>query len=280
MKNLLLGLLFLTSLSAKSQSYFILSNGVTLTINKAGYIFDLDNFFLPYKVQVNGGQFLVSDKILHTVDENGFLYKKDLKVEEVKGKGLNYFISDDNHLVTIDSLGIFFKYDKEKSIFKKAKGFGGNFFTVLVDEKKKITDLYTINSKGNYFKIKATNLNPHSITTFGGNKWFLTDKNVLYTVSAEGMVFEKPEIKIGKISKAGGNFFIDDQNKIYTISDEGYVFLPNLPLSFKFSSLSKFGSNYMLDKDGNAFVVDSMGNIFQRNIEEHDLRNVKINSHR
>ncbi len=279
MKKFLISFLFLVSMSAQAQSYFILSNGVTLTVDKAGFIYDFNNFFLPYKVQVNGGQFLISDNFLHTIDENGFLYKKDLEVDEVKGKGLNYFVNDDNHLITVDSKGFFYKYDKDKSIFKKIAGYGGNFFTVKVDEKKKITDLYTVNSKGLYFKMKSEKLNPHNIVNFGG-KWFITDKNVLHTVSSEGLVFEKPEIILGKIAVKGGNFLIDDSNRIYTFSDEGYVLLPNLPLSLNLQRINKFGSNYLIDKDGNVFVINKNGEVLQRTIEGHDLRNVKIISGR
>jgi hypothetical protein len=275
MKRFLIISAFLASMAVQAQSYFILSNGVTLTLDKAGYIYDFNHFFLPYKVEVNGGQFLISQTILHTVDDKGMLYKKDLEVSEVKGKGLNYFINDSYHLYTIDEKGFFFKYDKDKSIFKKSAGFGGNFFTVTMDEKKKLTDLYTINSKGNYFKVSLPGLNPYDISTFGG-KWFVNNKNVVYTVSKDGSVFSKEEVVVGKVVSKGGNYLVDETKRIYTVTDEGYLLLPNLPLKFNLDQIVKFGSNFMIDKDGLVFVVDANGQVIERSVNGHDLRNAKI----
>jgi len=267
----------LFSFLASAQSYLILSNGVTLTFDKNGFIYDFNHFFLPYKVQLNGGQFLISDEVLYTIDDNGFLYKKDSEIDakDVVGKGLNYLINDSHHLYTIDEKGFVFKFSKDKSVMKKAKLFGGNFFTVEVDEKKKLTDLYTVNTKGNYFKTKVEGLNPYEISTTGG-KWFITNKNVIYTVSKDGFVFPKPDLKISKVKVSGGNYLVDDTNKIYTITDDGLILLPNLPMSLNLNQINKIGSNYMIDKEGRAFIINGSGEVLERSIKNHDLRAVKI----
>lgn len=262
----------LASMEAFSQSYLVLSNGVTLTTDKAGFVYDFHNFRLPYKLEVNGGQFLVEDEKLSTVDSNGFLFEKDLKVKKIKGKGLNYFIKSDNHLVTIDSQGFYYEYDEDESIFRKASSFGGNFF--IVNPKKRVFDLYTINDKGNYFKMDVEGLNPRDITEVGGN-YFRTKDEVIFTVSKDGFVFNKSDVKTGSIVKAGGNFFIDSTNKIFTVSDEGLLILPILPMNLVVSQIEQIGANYMIDSDGRMFTVDAQGNMHER-VVNHDLTNTKI----
>ncbi len=275
MKKFLVAGMMLASMNVFSQSYLILNNGITLTTDNAGFIYDFGHFRVPYKVTLNGGQFLVENQKLSTVDTAGFLYEKTLKIEKVKGKGLNYFINDNNNLFTIDSKGFFYEYDKDaKNVFKKAIGHGGNFFTVKPDDKKTIVDLYTINTTGNYFKINVDGLNPADIATIGGT-FFQTKAGVVHTVSKDGFVYAKPEVKVGAIKKAGGNFMIDSANLLFTVSEEGFLMLPVLPANIKVADIQKVGANYMLDSEGRLFIVDKAGNLVERTIN-HDLRNTKI----
>lgn len=273
MKKLLILATLGLSFQSFAQSYLILNNGVTLTTDKDSYVYDFGHFIAPYQVNLNGGQFLVQDEKLITIDEKGFLYRKDEKVKKVKGKGTNYFITDNNNLYTIDAAGFFYKFDKEAAV-KKAANFGGNFFTVNADEKKKIVDLYTLNTKGNYFKTNVAGLNPADIATFGGS-FFVTNKNVVYTVSKDGFVFSKAEVKVGAIKKAGGNYFVDAAGVIFTVTNEGFLMVPTLPASLKIASIAKLGLNYFIDTDGKLFVVDGAGAIIERTID-HDLRNTKV----
>jgi hypothetical protein len=277
MKMFLLVSLTFLSLKTFAQSYLVLNNGVTLTVDKAGFVYDFHHFFLPYKVKINGSNFLISEKILYTIDANGFLYKTDLEIDDVEAKGGNYFIDDNYALYTIDEKGFYYKYDDKKYATKKASGLGGNFFVVTTDEKKKKADIYTVNTKGNFFKMTIPGLNPFDIQTFGGN-WFITTKGVLYSVSKDGMGFSKDDLKVGKIVKRGGNYLIDETNRIYTISDNGLVSLPDLPKNLNTALINKMGSNYLIDSEGRLFVVDSLGNIFERIVPGHDLKNVKIPS--
>lgn len=273
MKKFLAVAATLLSMNTFAQSYLILNNGVTLTTDKTGFIYDFGHFRVPYKVTLNGGQFHVEDKKLSTVDTAGFLYEKTYKVEKaVKGKGLNYFINDDNKLVTVDSKGFF--YELEDKAFKKAQAFGGNFFLVKPDDKKAIVDLYTVNDKGNYFKMNVAGLNPFDIVTIGGS-FFQTRDGKTYTVSKDGFVYPKTELKVGAIKKAGGNFFVDDKGLLFTVSEEGFLMLPVLPANIKVADIQKVGANYMIDSEGRIFIVDKVGNMVERTIN-HDLRNAKI----
>lgn len=274
MKKLLLAGALLASFNAFSQSYMILSNGITLTVDKKGFIYDFGNFVAPYKVSANGGQFLIEDEKLSTVDANGFLYQKDLKLKSIKGKGLNYILGKDSELITIAENGFYYKFDKDKKMTKKISNFGGNFFTSVADEKKNIVELYTVNALGNYYKMDVAGLNPADIKEIGG-KYFQDKTGAVYTVSKDGFVFKKADVKINKIVKKGGNFFIDDTNKLYTISDDGLLILPILPFELKVSDINKLGSNYMIDVEGRVFTADSEGNLFERYID-HDLRNTKV----
>lgn len=277
MKHFISTAALLLSFSAFSQSYLILSNGVTLTTDKAGFVYDFGHFFPPYKINLHGGQFLVEEDQLSTIDDNGFLYTKDLKVKKTKGAGLNYIINNDGSLVTIDNNGYYYILEGDGQLFRKPLLFGGNFFTVNTGKKKEPAHLYTVNNKGNYFKVDVPDLNPLEITKTGG-KFFQVKSDLIYTVNKDGFVFAKPEIKVAKIKSAGGNFFIDETNKLYTVSEDGYLFLPILPANIVIDNLVKFGANYMIDNAGRIFVVDHTGAMFERSIPEHNLLNSKITS--
>lgn len=277
MKKLLFVGLALLSFNVFSQSYLVLHNGVTLTIDKSGFVYDFSHFVLPYRVTIQGGQFLVENEKLSTVDQFGFLYQKNFKVKSIRGNGLNYFITNNGQLVTIDEQGFYYTYDEDSKILKKVSSYGGNFFVARNEKKKKGLDLYTVNNKGNYFKVDVEGLDPADISEVGG-KYFMAN-NILYTVSKEGIVFSKPETKIGKIVKKGGNYFITDDGKLYTVSDEGYLILPILPANIVVSNIENLGSNYMLDTEGRFFTVDNFGNMHEREIIGHDLTNTKVFSY-
>lgn len=274
MKMLLILAFTLSTLSGYAQSYLIINNGVTLTIDSNGFLYDFGHFYLPYKIKHNGGQFFVEEEKLITIDSRGLLFEKDLEVTGVNGKGINYFINSDDELITIDKDGYYFKYDEDTSVFKKAVSFGGNFFLVKPEKRKSQIDIYTINEKGNYFKMNLDGLNPSDISVTGGN-FFQTRDGKMYTVSKAGFIFSKSEIKVSAISKIGGNFFIDANGLLHTVSDEGFLVIPSLPKNLVVSDIQKIGSHYMLDKNGNLFCVDKNGDVFERK-GQHDLRNVKV----
>lgn len=275
MKRLLAISGLMLSLTAYSQSYLIMGNGVVLTTDNAGFVYDLGNFILPYKITLNGGQFFAEEGRLVTIDEKGYLYRKDEKVpSKLKGKGHNYFLAENGKLTTIDASGFMYEFDKE-SAFKKAIAFGGNFFTVKPEEKKMIVDLYTLNRKGNYFKMNVPGLDAGSIAVMGGN-YFQTNSGTIYTVTKDGHVFSKSEIKTGAIKKIGGNYFIDSNNSIYTISEDGFLVMPAIPSSLKVPSITKLGQNYFLDQEGKLFVINRAGDVNEREMKSHDLRDAKI----
>lgn len=273
-KILALGSLML-ALNGYSQSYMILSNGVTLTTDKAAFVYDFSHFIFPYKVTLTGGQFFAEEGKLITIDSMGYLYRKDEKAPtKLKGKGNNYIISENGSLTTVDAAGFFYKFDKDDAT-KKAVGFGGNFFTVKPDDKKPLVDLYTLNSKGNYFKTAVAGLNPAEITILGGT-FFQTSKGVVYTISKDGFVYSKADVKVAAIKKMGGNYFVDANNAIYTVSEEGFLMLPSLPMNLKIASITKMGQNYFMDKDGKMFAVDGTGAIYEREMKAHDMKEAKI----
>ena len=277
-KMLIAGLTFFT-FSVYAQSYLVLHNGVALTTDTSGYIYDFNHFIVPYKVQITGGQFLVEDEKLITIDESGFLYRKNIEIKKVKGRGLNYFINDgflteSNILHTIDAMGFVYKWNKDAPDFKKANKFGGNYFVVTTDEKKKRADLYTVSKTGNFTKINIEGLNPFDIVVTNGS--YFTANGVLYTVNNEGFVFSQKDFPIRAFKKMGGNFFVDTSERLMTVSDLGNVLLAELPFSLQISELRFFGPNYMIDAEGRIFVVDKAGNIFERHLPDHDLRNIKV----
>lgn len=274
-KILLIGLAAL-SFNAFSQSYVVLTNGVLLTTDKKGFVYDLVQYVNPYRVSVNGGSFLIEDERLSTISSDGYYYEKKVKIKKIRGKGLNYLIDNDRNLITIAADGTFVKYEESNKELKRVDRFGGNFF-LAPDKKKTNVDLYTVDSKGGYFKANVTGLNPADINVIGGT--YFMAKGVLYTVNKDGFVADKPMFRIPAIKKMGGNYFIDSNDKIWTISDEGIVSNPVIPANLDIQEIEKLGSNYMIDRFGAMFTVDDKGNIHSRDVNLHDLTNAKILSH-
>ena len=275
MKKILAMGSLLLALNGHAQSYMILNNGVTLTTDKTAFVYDFGHFILPYKVTLTGGQFLAEEGKLISIDEKGFLYRKDEKApSKLKGKGASYLLADNGTLYTFDAAGFFYKYDKDSAL-KKANSFGGNFFTVKPDDKKPAVDLYTVNNLGNYFKMNVAGLNAAEIVIAGGS-YFQTQKGAVYTVTNQGLVYSKADMKVAAIKKIGGNFFIDANNALYTVSEDGFLYLPTLPANLKIATITKLGQNYFLDQDGKLFVVDSTGAIYQREMKDHDFKDAKI----
>lgn len=273
-KILALGSLLL-ALNGYSQSYLILNNGVTLTTDKAAYVYDFGHFILPYKVTLTGGQFLAEEGKLISIDDKGYLYRKDEKApSKIKGKGNNYLIADNGTLLTFDAKGFMYKFDKD-SAMKKANSYGGNFFTVKPDNKKPLVDLYTMNNLGNYFKMNVAGLNPAEISVNGGN-YFQTKQGLVYTITKDGFVYPKAEVKTGVVKKVGGNFFIDSNNTLFTVSEEGFLYLPSLPMTLKVATVTKLGQNYFIDQEGKLFVVDNTGAVMERAITNHNTKDTKV----
>lgn len=276
MKKILLMSLAALSFNAFSQSYVVLTNGVLLTTDKAGFVYDLVQYVNPYRVSINGGSYLVQENRLSTVSDQGYYFEKDLKLKKIRGKGLNYLLDDAGDLVTVAADGTYVKYAESGKQLKKADRFGGNFFLVP-DKKQKTTDLYTVDSKGAYFKVNVEGLNPADISLIGG--MYFMSKGVMYTVNKDGFVAPKPMFKIPALKKLGGNFFLDFNNLLWTVSETGLLSNPIVPTNLLVDNLEKLGANYMIDKEGNIFTVDSQGNIAYRDVNTHDLTNAKILSH-
>ena len=274
MKKILIISLIFSSLNAFSQSYLILNNGVTLTTDNKGFLYDFGHFHLPYKVNLNGGRFFVEDNNLLTVDSSGFLYNKLFKVGKVKVKGTHFIINEENELITIDSNGFYYVFDKDGKTFKKVIAYGGNFFVVKPDDKKQLLDIYAVNDKGNYFKVSVEGLNLADIIFLGGS-FFQTKNGVIHTVSKDGFIFSKKDIKVGSIVKSGGNYFIDSDNTLFTVSEDGPLNMPVIPVNLKINKIIKTGSNYMIDSEGRIFTVDHSGQVLERT-SVHDLSSVKI----
>lgn len=275
MKKYFLAFLATMSLSAFAQSFIIMDNGITITMDRSGFVYDFGNYAFPQKISLKGGNFFVEENgVLATVDEKGALFRKyEVIPEAILGKGLNYFLSEAGELYTINRQGIVTITVNEE--FKKATNFGGNFFAVTTDPEKKLMDLYTVNLDGKVIKTEISNFKAKDIVIFGGS-YFMTNRGLVYTVTAEGAAVPSYESRVGVIQKRGGNYFIDSSGMFYTINDAGSLIMPALPMNLKLSSITKFGSNYFIDLSGRLFVVDKDGNVFERIMRDHDFRNARI----
>lgn len=269
MKKMILAVLATLSINAFSQSYFVLENGITLTIDGNGYVYDFAHYTPVNRVTVKGGQYMVEDNnVLVTVDDRGMLFRKyELLPKQVIGKGINYFVGDNGALYAIDTMGFVNLFEEDAKI-KTATKFGGNYFITDADE------IFTVTNAGTYAAQQVEGLKPSDIITFGGN-YFMTNRGVLFTVSADGKVFNRKLDRVGIIVKKGGNYFVDSTGVLYTVAQDGSLKLPALPVSLRVQAMARLGSNYFMDGAGKLFTVDKEGNIFER-WTSYDLKTTKI----
>jgi len=269
MKKILLAVIASLSFSAFSQSYFVLENGITLSVDASGYVYDFGHYTPVGRVTVKGGQYLVEDtNVLVTVDERGMLFRKyEMLPKQVIGKGTNYFIGDNGAFYGIDNLGYVNLIENDERI-KTATKFGGNYFANDADE------FFVVTSDGKYVQAIVEGLKTADILTYGGN-YFMTNRGVLYTVTADGKILNKKQDRVGIIVKKGGNYFVDTTGMIYTIGIDGSLKMPALPVSLRIQAMSKLGSNYFMDGSGKLYTVDREGNIFERWVT-YDLKTTKI----
>lgn len=272
MKKIIFALLTVFSMSSFAQSYIVMDNGLIITTDAKGFAYDIGDYAFPLKITMKGGQFFVEEnKVLATIDENGVLFRKyEVMPEIVLGQGMNYFISSEGDIFTIDAQGLV--HLSKNEAFKGAANFGGNYFTVRTANG---LDLYVVTHTGEVVPASLEGLDMKSVIAFGGN-YFMTNRGVLHTVSSEGTVISHAHKRIGILQKRGGNFFTDSTGMIYTVAQDGRLILPGLPISLKINSINKLGSNYFLDLAGSLYTVDRDGNIWERVVEDHDMRNARI----
>lgn len=268
MKKSLITCLCLISSFCYSQSYFILDNGLTLTTDTQGYVYDYGHYTPITRITQKGGQFILEDQdILVTVDERGFPFRKyEVLPKSILGKGNNYFIGDDSSIYTIDSKGNVNFIENDPKIAGAGK-FGGIFFVVE-------NELFVVSANGKYQSVKVEGLKPSDIITLGGN-YFMTNRGVLYTISFDGKVFSRYQERVGIIAKKGGNYFVDSMGMFYTVHEDGSLRLPAIPMSLRIQTMTKLGANYFIDSTGKLFTVDKKGDVFERMIN-HDLKMTKV----
>jgi hypothetical protein len=274
MKKLLITALATFSLHSFAQSYMIMDNGITLTIDQDAYVYDFGHYAFPQKVTLKGGKWFVEENsILATIDENGFLYRKyELMPEKILGKGINYFLSSEGELYTIDSKGAVHIIKDER--LKRATNFGGNYF-VLQSEEEAISELVTINREGRHEIALIENFHAKNVVAFGGT-YFMTNRGVVHTISQDGQVRSQSHMRVGLIQRRGGNYFTDSMGTLFTVSADGDLTAPAVPVGFMTQNMTKLGSQYFLSLAGKLYVVDAEGRLVERTMRDHDFKHVRV----
>lgn len=276
MKKILLSILATLSFNVFAQSYVIMDNGLVITTDRAGFVYDIGEYSFPQKVTMKGGQYFVEENsILATIDENGSLFRKyEVIPEKILGQGMNYYLSSTGEITTIDQKGV--AHHSTNEAFTRAMNFGGNYFTAVADAETGVMDLYTVALDGSVIKADlGETLKIKDVVAFGGS-YFMTNRGVVYTITADGRVLSMAHMRVGVLQRRGGNFFTDSAGMIYTVAEDGSLVLPALPISLKINTITKLGSNYFLDLSGRLYVVDKMGNIYEKTMPDHDFRNARI----
>ncbi len=275
MKLIVIVVLAIFSFNALSQSYLVMENGIIITTDTNGFSYDFGHYTYPNKMTLKGGQYFVEDEnILVTIDEEGLLFRKYEHIPNpIRGKGINYFISGEGEVYTFDQKGFLRIFQSES--YKQTLNFGGNYFIVSKNAEKTEMELFVVTSEGDVKKAESPSLRIKEIVSFGGN-YFMTNRGALFTVTSDGRVVLQNQKRIGVLLKRGGNFFVDYSNILYTVSTQGDLIMPALPASLRVSSILKLGSNYFIDQSGRFFVVDKNGIVAERQMNDHDFRRARI----
>lgn len=260
--SLFAGLLF--AVTAEAQSYMVRANGVVLTLDEKGFVYDLNQFVLPYMITVKGGMFYVTDKrVITTVDENGFFYRLDPKQYEaprkVEHSGYNYFLEGNGAVWSFDRNGLPTVGERNWD-YRKPLYVGGKFF-VVEGKRREPGRLVVINDRGQVNEVSVAELDPATIRESGAN-WFVDTKKRLFTINADGQVGQALGVgQMGNLSAKGGNFLVVD-GSLLTVTEDARV--NNLGSASRYGTISKLGSNYFLTQEGKLFVVDMNGTVIER----------------
>lgn len=260
--SLFAGLLF--AVTAEAQSYMVRANGVVLTLDEKGFVYDLNQFVLPYMITVKGGMFYVTDKrVITTIDENGFFYRLDPRQYEaprkVEHSGHNYFLESNGAVWSFDRNGLPTVGERNWD-YRKPLYVGGKFF-VVQGKRREPGRLVVINDQGQVNEVSVAELDPATIRESGAN-WFVDTKKRLFTINADGQVGQALGVgPMGNLSAKGGNFLVVDGN-LLTVTEDARV--NNRGSLSRYGTISKLGSNYFLTQEGKLFVVDLSGAVIER----------------
>lgn len=260
--SLFAGLLF--AVTAQAQSYMVRANGVVLTLDEKGFVYDLNQFVLPYMITVKGGMFYVTDKrVITTIDEKGFFYRLDPRQYEaprkVEHSGHNYFLESNGAVWSFDRNGLPAVGERNWD-YRKPLHVGGKFF-VVEGKRREPGRLVVINDQGQVNEVSVAELDPATITESGTN-WFVDAKKRLFTINADGQVGQALGVgPVERLTTKGGNFLVVDGN-LLTVTEDARV--NNLGSFARFGTLSKLGRNYFLTQEGKLFVVDLSGAVIER----------------
>jgi len=249
-----------------------MDNGIILTTDNNGFIYDLGHFTYPEQVGLKGGNYFSENNgVLVTIDEKGLLYRKyEVIPSELQGKGMNYFLGKTGELFTIDKTGAVAA--RTDLVYPEGiKNFGGNYFVL----NSEFLQVVTVGDTGAVTTVSIDTLKTVDVVAFGGS-YFMTNRGVVYTIAANGTMASDAMTRVGILKKRGGNYFTDSSMSIYTVAQDGSIKVPAIPLTLSVESISKLGSNYFLDNTGKLFIVDKDGEVFERSLTDHDFKTARI----
>jgi hypothetical protein len=111
------------------------------------------------------------------------------------------------------------------------------------------------------------------------SNYFLDERNIIFTVTQDGYVYEKFGYKIDdKIKYFGGTFFITKKGSLYIVRADGLIYEYNDMEEFK--KVKVLGGNYFITRDNRVFVVTSDGTYAEKTeYFQHKARDVKEKGH-
>lgn len=261
MKSIFAALALVTALSAEAQSFLVQESGKLLTIDKQGFIYDLEQTVVPDDIKLKGKNwFITKNNEMTVIGGDGLVTKKVGMAlpKSIKASGGSWLVGDKSEFVVVNSDGMVYSYVEPLMNKVKVLAAGANWLVIRARDKS--VHILTLDSvNGRYFAASAVMmqqgplaLNINNIR-IKGNNWFTDANGILFVVRKDGGIQSKREMGIflGATSR-GGNFFIDVRGGVQVVLDNGFVALPYLPMVF--GNMIKSGPNYAWNTQGDFFT--------------------------
>lgn len=265
MRTIFVAALLLSSLAAHAQSFLLQATGRLLTIDKQGFIYDLQLTVDPESIKEQGKNWFKTKDTLSTISATGLVTEKTGLVlpRSIKAHGGTWLIGNRSEFLVVAEDGMVYSYNEPLMRDVKVVSSGANW--LVIRAKDKSFHMVTIDTlHGRYYTTSSMamaqgplRLNTGMIRHSGGN-WFIDSNGVLFVVRNDGGILSKRELGIFvAVTAKGGNFFIDIRNRVQVILDNGYVALPYLPMVF--GSLVKTGAQVAWNTRGDFFTFAEAG---------------------
>jgi hypothetical protein len=248
------------SITTHAQSHLLKLDGVLLSVDASGFIYDLGNRVDPAQVKARGKNWLAEKSgALITIDSAGLVNRRtDVRVPRtLRAHGGTWFLGERGELSVVTASGAVVTTQEPTLREGDIAPRGGNFF-VWRPRRGGAPVLYTFNSAtGESYHSDAEYVRRLGIdmSSFkgNGNNWLVDGRGILHVVTRIGAVMPRRDLgTFFGLSTRGGNYFVDATGATQVVMDNGSVHMPYLPLDY--SAIATAGDTFGWNTRGDFFT--------------------------